>query len=147
MGRFGQKTGAGFYRYKNGSRKPIPDPEVAAIVEEEGLKLHQARREIGAEEIVNRCMLALVNEGAKILEEGIALRASDIDVTYVHGYSFPVYRGGPMFWTGLMGLDRALEAIKGFHDAGHGDVWQPAPLIERLAAEGSSFQDYDQARG
>ncbi len=147
MGRFGQKTGAGFYRYKNGSRKPIPDPEVAAIVEQEGLKLHQARREIGAEEIVNRCMLALVNEGAKILEEGIALRASDIDVTYVHGYSFPVYRGGPMFWAGLMGLDRALEAIMGFHDAGHGDVWQPAPLIERLAAEGSSFQDYDQAKG
>jgi len=147
LGRFGQKTEAGFYRYSQYSRTPQPDPEVAAIVEEEGLKLHDTRREIDAEEIVNRCMLALVNEGAKILEEGIALRASDIDVTYVHGYSFPVYRGGPMFWADMLGLDRVLETIKGFHAAGHGDVWQPAPLIERLAAEGSSFQDHDQAGG
>ncbi len=92
-------------------------------------------------------MLALVNEGAKILEEGIALRASDIDVIYVHGYSFPVYRGGPMFWADMLGLDKVLEAIRGFHAAGHGDVWQPAPLIERLAAEGGSFQDHDRASG
>jgi 3-hydroxyacyl-CoA dehydrogenase len=147
LGRFGQKTEAGFYRYSQYSRTPQPDPEVAAIVEEEGLKRHDTRREIDAEEIVNRCMLALVNEGAKILEEGIALRASDIDVTYVHGYGFPVYRGGPMFWADMLGLDRVLETIKGFHAAGHGDVWQPAPLIERLAAEGSSFQDHDQAGG
>ena len=102
MGRFGQKTEAGFYRYSQYSRAPQPDAEVAAIVEEEGRKRHDTRREIGAGEIVNRCMLALVNEGAKILEEGIALRASDIDVTYVYGYSFPVYRGGPMFWACLL---------------------------------------------
>ena len=144
LGRFGQKTGAGYYRYAERSRTPVPDAEVTAIVEEEGLKLHGSRREIGAEEIVNRCMLALVNEGARILEEGIALRASDIDVTYVHGYSFPVYRGGPMFWADTIGLDRALEAIGGFHAAGHGDVWQPAPLIERLVAEGRGFADLDQ---
>jgi 3-hydroxyacyl-CoA dehydrogenase len=144
LGRFGQKTGAGYYRYKNASRKPLHDREVAAIVEEEGLKLHEARRQIGPDEIVNRCVLALVNEGAKILEEGIALRASDIDVTYVHGYSFPVYRGGPMFWADLMGLDTVLEKIKGFHAAGH-DVFEPAPLLERLAAEGGSFRDHDQS--
>ena len=111
------------------------------------MKRHEVRRAIGAAEIVERCLLALVNEGARILEEGIALRASDIDVIYVHGYSFPVYRGGPMFWAGQIGLGRVLETIKGFHDAGHGDVWQPAPLLERLAAEGHSFQDHDQAGG
>ena len=147
MGRFGQKTGAGFYRYAEGGRTPRPDREVTAIVEEEGLKRHEVRRAIGADEIVERCLLALVNEGARILEEGIALRASDIDVIYVHGYSFPVYRGGPMFWAGQIGLGRVLETIKGFHDAGHGDVWQPAPLLERLAAAGHSFQDHDQAGG
>ena len=146
LGRFGQKTGAGYYRYSEGSRTPLPDPEVAAIVEEEGLKLHDSRREIGEEEIVERCMLALVNEGAKILEEGIALRASDIDVTYAFGYSFPAYRGGPMFWADLMGLDKALEKIEGFHLAGYGDVWKPAPLIEALVAEGRGFKDFDKER-
>jgi len=146
LGRFGQKTGAGYFRYAEGNRTPQPDPEVAAIVEEEGLKRHGKRREIGADEIVSRCMLALVNEGAKILEEGIALRASDIDVIYVYGYSFPVYRGGPMFWAGQTGLDKVLEAIKAYHDAGCGDVWRPARLIERLAAAGRSFADYDKDR-
>ena len=95
--------------------------------------------------MVNRCMLALVNEGTKILEEGIALRASDIDVTYVYGYSFPIYRGGPMFWADQMGLAKVMETIKGFHEAGYGDVWQPASLIERLAAEGLSFAEFDKA--
>ena len=88
-------------------------------------------------------MLALVNEGAKILEEGIAMRASDIDVTYVYGYGFPVYRGGPMFWADLMGLPTVLEKIKAFHAAGYGDVWTPAPLIERLVAERKDFQAHD----
>lgn len=145
MGRFGQKTQAGYYRYEDGSRTPIPDPEVAKVVEEEGLRLHNQRREIGADEIVERCMLALVNEGAKILEEGIALRASDIDVVYVYGYGYPVHRGGPMFWADLMGLDTVLEKIKAFHAAGKGDVWTPAPLIERLVAEGKSFQAHDKS--
>ncbi|MDH3666614.1 MAG: 3-hydroxyacyl-CoA dehydrogenase NAD-binding domain-containing protein [Paracoccaceae bacterium] len=146
LGRFGQKTGAGYYRYAEGSRTPEPDPEVAAIVEEEGLKRHGSRREIGTDEIVERCMLALVNEGARILEEGIALRASDIDVTYVFGYSFPAYRGGPMFWADLMGLPAALKKIEDFKLAGHGDVWTPAPLIEALVAEGRSFADFDKAK-
>ena len=147
LGRFGQKTGAGFYRYGPDGRTPYPDAEVAAIVEKEGLKRHGSRREIGDEEIVERCMLALVNEGAKILDEGIALRASDIDVTYVYGYSFPVYRGGPMFWADLKGLDTALEKIRGFNAAGYGDVWKTAPLIERLVDEGGSFAAYDKANG
>jgi 3-hydroxyacyl-CoA dehydrogenase len=146
LGRFGQKTGAGYYFYNEGDRTPHPDPAVSAIVEEESLKRNGARRKIAADEIVQRCVLALVNEAAKILEEGIALRASDIDVTYVYGYSFPIYLGGPMYWADQMGLDKVLETIKGFHAAGHGEVWQPAPLIERLAAEGSSFADYDKAK-
>jgi 3-hydroxyacyl-CoA dehydrogenase len=144
LGRFGQKTGAGYYRYGPDGRTPYADQEVAAIVEEEGLKRHGSRRALGAEEIVERCMLSLVNEGAKILEEGIALRASDIDVTYVHGYSFPVYRGGPMFWADQMGLDKALETIRGYHETGQ-EVFEPAPLIERLVAEGKTFADLDRA--
>ncbi|MEM1297995.1 MAG: 3-hydroxyacyl-CoA dehydrogenase NAD-binding domain-containing protein [Pseudomonadota bacterium] len=143
LGRFGQKTKAGYYRYEDGSRTPIPDEVTKKIVEEEGLRAHNARRDIGADEIVERCMLALVNEGAKILEEGIAMRASDIDVTYVYGYGYPVHRGGPMFWADLMGLPTVLEKIRGFHAAGYGDVWVPAPLIERLVAEGKSFQAHD----
>lgn len=144
LGRFGQKTQAGYYRYEDGSRAPIPDEVTSKIVEEEGLRLHNQRRTIGADEIVERCMLALVNEGAKILEEGIAMRASDIDVTYVYGYGYPVYRGGPMFWADQMGLPKVLEKIKAFHAAGYGDeVWTPAGLIEKLVAEGKSFGDFD----
>ncbi|MEM0987653.1 MAG: 3-hydroxyacyl-CoA dehydrogenase NAD-binding domain-containing protein [Pseudomonadota bacterium] len=144
LGRFGQKTKAGYYRYEDGSRTPQPDDVTRQVVEEEGLRLHNQRREIGAEEIVERTMLALVNEGARILEEGIALRASDIDVTYVYGYGFPVYRGGPMFYADLIGLPKVLEKIKAFHAAGYGDkVWQPAALIERLVAEGKNFKHYD----
>ncbi|MEL7468623.1 MAG: 3-hydroxyacyl-CoA dehydrogenase NAD-binding domain-containing protein [Pseudomonadota bacterium] len=144
MGRFGQKTGGGYYDYKDGSRTPIPNAEVAAIVQEEGVRKHNQRREIGADEIIDRTMLALVNEGAKILEEGIAMRASDIDVVYVYGYGYPVYRGGPMCWADEVGLPKVLDQIKAFHAAGHGDdIWSPAPLIERLVADGKSFQDYD----
>ncbi|MEM7188034.1 MAG: 3-hydroxyacyl-CoA dehydrogenase NAD-binding domain-containing protein [Pseudomonadota bacterium] len=144
LGRFGQKTGAGFYRYEPGNRTPLPDDETKQIVEEEGVRKHNHRRDIGADEIVERCMLALVNEGARILEEGKAMRASDIDVIYLTGYGYPIYRGGPMFWADLMGLDKVLEKIKGFHAAGYGDkTWAPAPLIERLAAEGKSFKDFD----
>ncbi|HET7410136.1 MAG TPA: 3-hydroxyacyl-CoA dehydrogenase NAD-binding domain-containing protein [Paracoccaceae bacterium] len=146
MGRFGQKTGAGYFRYEEGSRTPIPDPEVAQIIEEEGRKQRNQRRSIGADEIVDRTMLALVNEGAKILEEGIALRASDIDVVYVYGYGFPVYRGGPMFWAESQGLAQVLDQIRGFHAAGYGDVWEPAALIEKLAAEGKGFSDHDKSR-
>jgi len=145
LGRFGQKTGAGYYRYEKGARTPHPDDVTAGIVEEEGMRRHNRHRAVSSDEIVERCLLALVNEGAKILQDGIALRASDIDVTYVYGYGFPVYRGGPMFSADLMGLPDVLGKIKSFHAAGHGDkVWTPAPLIERLVAEGKSFRDHDE---
>ncbi|MEM7423350.1 MAG: 3-hydroxyacyl-CoA dehydrogenase NAD-binding domain-containing protein [Pseudomonadota bacterium] len=144
MGRFGQKTGGGYYDYAAGDRTPIPNADVAAIVEEEGIRKHNRRRKVPADEIVDRCMLALVNEGARILEEGIALRASDIDVVYVYGYGYPVWRGGPMAYADEVGLPRVLEKIRAFHAAGYGDdVWTPAPLIERLVAEGKSFRDHD----
>jgi len=143
MGRYGQKTGAGWYRYNPGDRTPNPDPEVEKIIEEYSASAGIKRRAIGEAEIIERCLYALVNEGAKILEEGIALRASDIDVVYVYGYGFPVYRGGPMFWADTLGLAAVLEKIKGFHAAGHGDVWRPAPLIERLVADGRDFRALD----
>jgi 3-hydroxyacyl-CoA dehydrogenase len=97
MGRFGQKTGAGWYRYPDGSRAPVPDPEVQRLIEECARQAGIARRQIPPEEIVERTVYALVNEGARILEEGIALRAVDIDIIYIHGYGFPAWRGGPMW--------------------------------------------------
>jgi 3-hydroxyacyl-CoA dehydrogenase len=140
QGRFGQKSGRGFYRYAAGSREPQEDPEVLALIEscagEDGI----ARRTITDEEIVQRTMYALVNEAARILEEGIARRASDIDVIYVHGYGFPAFRGGPLFYADQQGVPAVLETVRGFH-AQHGDAWQPAPLLERLAASGRSFAD------
>ncbi len=142
-GRFGQKTGAGYYRYEAGSRAPIPDPEVealiAALAEEQGI----ARREIGADEIVARCLYPLVNEGARILDEGIALRASDIDIVWINGYAFPAWRGGVMHWADRVGLDTIHEAIERFGT--EHDFWEPAPLLSRLAAEGRGFGDLDAA--
>ncbi|OGK76996.1 MAG: 3-hydroxyacyl-CoA dehydrogenase [Candidatus Rokubacteria bacterium GWC2_70_16] len=140
MGRFGQKTGAGWYRYEKGSRAPIPDPEIEALIlrtaKEQGIE----RRQISDDEILKRCMYPLINEGARILEEGKALRASDIDVIYIYGYGFPVYRGGPMFYADTVGLGAVYDTICGFHKV-HGEFWQPAPLLERLAREGKRFRD------
>lgn len=140
QGRFGQKTGAGFYRYAPGSREPIPDPEVDALIErcarEDGIK----RRAISDEEIVQRTVYALVNEGCRILEDGIASRASDIDVIYVNGYGFPVHRGGPMFYASRVGLPEVLKTITEFHRQ-HGELWTPAPLLQRLVEEGCDFDD------
>lgn len=133
-GRLGQKTGAGFYRYDEGSRAPIPDPEVQQIIEqcaeESGIK----RRRISDEEIIERTIFALVNEGARILEEGVAQRGSDIDVIYVNGYGFPSYLGGPMFYADTVGLDRVLERIREFQRE-HGELWTHAPLLERLVRD------------
>lgn len=144
MGRFGQKTGAGFYRYEKGDRTPHPDPLVKQIIEDVARESGIGRRPVGEEEILHRCVLALVNEGAKILEEGIALRASDIDVVYVHGYGFPRQRGGPMHWADSLGLPAVLAKIREYWRRFPDDpVWEPAPLIERLAAGGSSFAAYD----
>ena len=140
QGRFGQKTGSGFYRYEAGSRDPHEDPEVLALIEACARQDGIARKAISDEEIVQRTMYALVNEGARILDEGIACRASDIDVIYVNGYGFPAHRGGPLFHADQQGLPSVLDAIRRFH-AEHGALWQPAPLLERLVAKGQSFAD------
>jgi len=136
MGRFGQKTGAGYYRYAPGSRTPVPDPEIDGLIVQCAAEAGMARREVTEEEIVDRCMLALVNEGAHILEEGIAQRASDIDVVYVHGYGFPAWRGGPMYYAQMLGLPEALRRIRALRDR-HGEHWTPAPLLEKLVASGA----------
>jgi 3-hydroxyacyl-CoA dehydrogenase len=140
-GRFGQKTGSGYYRYADGERTPIPDPEVEQLIVAASAEANISRREIDDEEIVQRCMYPLVNEGARILDEGIALRASDIDLVYVNGYGFPAWRGGPMFWAEEVGLDEVLAAIRGF--AAVHDFWEPALLLEKLVAEQRGFVDLD----
>jgi 3-hydroxyacyl-CoA dehydrogenase len=144
MGRFGQKTGAGWYRYA-GDRKAVPDPEVEAVIERRAREAGITRRALGDAEILDRLILTLVNEGARVLEEGIALRAADIDVIYLTGYGFPAFRGGPMFYADRRGLPEVYERVKAFH-AEHGPRWQPAPLLERLAREGSSFRQFDASR-
>ena len=141
MGRLGQKTGAGYYRY-DANRKRQVDPEIEALIRAEAEALQIKQRSIPAEEIVERCLLRLANEGAKILEEGIALRASDIDTMYLNGYGFPAWRGGPMWQADQMGLKKVAERIK-LYAAKHGERWKIAPLIERLAAEGQTFAALD----
>jgi 3-hydroxyacyl-CoA dehydrogenase len=138
LGRFGQKTGAGWYRYEPGQRDPIPDPAVEEIVVEASRALGLERRRIPDDEVVERCVLALANEGARILEEGIALRASDIDLVYLAGYGFPAHRGGPMFHAESMGLREVVRALERLALNPHGDpgAFTPAPLLVRLAAEG-----------
>jgi 3-hydroxyacyl-CoA dehydrogenase len=138
-GWFGQKTGRGWYRYDKGSRKPIPDEEVERMLSEYRKELGLSPRKISDEEIVERCIFALANEGARILEEGIALRASDIDMVYLTGYGFPPYRGGPMFYADQVGLGKVLKSIHGFQKGYQGAQWQPAPLLVKLANEGRRF--------
>ena len=138
LGRFGQKTGAGWYRYETGNRNPIPDPVVEKLIVQASKEANIPRRQITDQEILERCIYALVNEGADILEEGIALRASDIDIVYIYGYGFPRFRGGPMFYADTVGLDKVLASVKRFH-ATHGEFWKPAALLEKLAAEGKTF--------
>ena len=142
-GRFGQKTGAGYYRYEPGSRTPIPDPEVDALIAEVAAESGITRRTIGADEIVERLLYPLVNEGARILDEGIALRASDVDIVWINGYGFPRWRGGVMHWADGVGLDAIHTAIARLNESQ--DYWEPAPLLSRLAAEGKSFADFNRA--
>lgn len=139
MGRFGQKTGAGYYRYEKGSREAIPDTEIEALIVRASKEAGATRREISDEEIVGRLMYALINTGARILEEGIAQRASDIDVIYAFGYGFPRFRGGPMFYADTVGVVKVLEAIEGFRKGYRAEHWQPAPLLAKLASEGGRF--------
>jgi len=141
MGRHGQKTGAGYYKYDS-SRKRQVDPEIEALIRAEAEALQIKQRHIPADEIVERGLLRLANEGAKILEEGIALRASDIDTMYLNGYGFPAWRGGPMWQADHMGLKKVAERIKAY-EAKYGQRWKIAPLIERLAAEDGTFAALD----
>ena len=145
-GRYGQKTNAGWYRYEKGSRAPLPDAEVETLILAESKRLGVERKPIADEEIVKRTIYALVNEGAKILEEGIALRPSDIDIIYVAGYGFPAWRGGPMFYADTIGLDKVLADVRRFHET-HGYFWRPAPLLEKLAREGRRFADLNPRKG
>jgi 3-hydroxyacyl-CoA dehydrogenase len=141
LGRFGQKVGKGWYDYEVGQREPVPSAEVQACIDKVRLDKGIMPRAISDEEIVNRLMLALVNEGAHILEEGIANKASDIDMVYMTGYGFPAYRGGPMLFADMMGLPKVVELMKQFQHNPLDDAkfWEPAPLLARLAAEGKGF--------
>ncbi|MDX2354205.1 3-hydroxyacyl-CoA dehydrogenase NAD-binding domain-containing protein [Stutzerimonas xanthomarina] len=140
-GMLGQKTGAGYYRYEPGNRTPLENPELAPMLEAASREKGIERRELDEQYIIERTIYALVNEGAKILEEGIAQRSSDIDIIYLNGYGFPTFRGGPMFYADSVGLDKVLARVKELH-ARCGDWWKPAPLLEKLAAEGRTFTEW-----
>jgi 3-hydroxyacyl-CoA dehydrogenase len=142
LGRFGQKTGAGWYDYKPGDRAPIASELVNKIVLEESAKLGISRRKVSDEEIVQRALYSLINEGARILEEGIALRASDIDVVYLTGYGFPDFRGGPLFYADTVGLPNILRTMREFARGYQPDAWEPAPLLKQLASEGKTFASW-----
>jgi 3-hydroxyacyl-CoA dehydrogenase len=140
-GRYGQKTGAGWYDYVAGKRDAIVNPEVVAMIEENRRNLGITARQISDEEIVQRLVYSLINEAAHILEEGIASKASDIDMVYLMGYGFPIYRGGPMLYADQVGLFNVVQSMKRFalNPLDDAKFWQPAPLLARLVAEGKTF--------
>ena len=138
-GRFGQKTSAGWYDYKAGDRKAYPSKEVNDMIVDHAKSLGLDRKKISDQQIVERLVYALVNEGAFILEEGIAMRASDIDMVYLTGYGFPLFRGGPMFYADTVGLSNVVNSIKQYAKGHHGEAWKVAPLLEKLAHEGKAF--------
>jgi 3-hydroxyacyl-CoA dehydrogenase len=144
MGRYGQKNGKGWYLYGE-DRKPVPDPEVEALIERLAREASIPRRNISDQEIVDRLIFSLINEGARVLADGIALRASDIDVVYINGYGFPAWRGGPMFYADLVGPANVLARIRQF-EAEHGPRWTPAPLLVELALQNRTFREYDRER-
>jgi 3-hydroxyacyl-CoA dehydrogenase len=141
MGRYGQKTLKGWYRYDE-NRRPSKDPEVTALLRKWSAEAGIPQRQISAEEVVDRCIYALVNEGARILEEGYALRAVDIDVIYINGYGFPAHRGGPMWHADTVGLQKVYQRVCEFQQQ-HGELWAPAPLLKRLAETGKTFAEFD----
>jgi len=145
MGRFGQKTGTGWYKYDE-NRKPSADPEVSRLIRQWTSEARIPQREISAEEVVDRCIYMLVNEGARILEEGIALRAVDIDIIYLNGYGFPAYRGGPMWYADTIGLKKVYERVREFQQR-LGNWWEPAPLLMRLAEQGKTFAEFSTQQG
>jgi 3-hydroxyacyl-CoA dehydrogenase len=142
MGRFGQKTGAGWYRYEPGNRTPVVDPLIDTLANQLSTRRGIARRVVSDEEVLARVTTALANEGARVLEEGYASRAGDIDVIYCYGFGFPRYRGGPMFYADTIGLETVLARIREYHER-VGDYWKPAPLLEKLASEGRGFYSAD----
>ena len=145
LDRFGQKTGAGWYKYDE-SRKPSPDPQVAGLIRLWTSEAGIPQRDVSAEEIVDRCIYTLVNEGARLLEEGIALRAVDIDIIYLNGYGFPAHRGGPMWYADTVGLKRVCDRIREFQQR-LGSWWEPAPLLLRLAEQGKTFSQFSSRQG
>jgi 3-hydroxyacyl-CoA dehydrogenase len=145
LGRFGQKTGAGWYKYDD-QRQASLDPEVGKLLKEWTTLAGISQRPISGPEIVDRCIYALVNEGARILEEGYALRASDIDIIYLNGYGFPAYRGGPMWYADTVGLKKVYDRVLEFQKH-HGEWWEPAPLLKKLAEQGKGFADFNAGHG
>jgi 3-hydroxyacyl-CoA dehydrogenase len=145
LGRFGQKTGAGWYKYDQ-QRRAESDPTVPALLKEWTEKAGIPQRVISSDEIVDRCIYAMVNEGARILEQGYALGATDIDIIYLYGYGFPSYRGGPMWYADRVGLDKVHNRICEFHRQ-FGALWEPAPLLEQLASQGKTFSDFRRGCG
>ena len=146
-GWLGQKSGRGYYRYDNADRKRTPDPESIAMFQAEAAALGVPQRKPSAQEIVERCLYAMINEGARILEEGVALRASDIDIVYCSGYGFPRYRGGPMFYADTVGLKVIVDKIAEFRSTLDPQYWQPSPLLEKLAREGKTFAQWQAEQG
>jgi 3-hydroxyacyl-CoA dehydrogenase len=144
-GRYGQKTGRGFYLYEAGSRTPRPDPEVERLIADAAAQRGIARRGIGTDEIIERTLYPMINEGARILAEGIARRPGDIDVIWVHGYGFPVYRGGPMHYADNVGLARICDRLTAVAEQTGDEGHHPAPLLARLTAEGKGFASLGQA--
>jgi 3-hydroxyacyl-CoA dehydrogenase len=145
MGRYGQKTGAGWYKYDE-NRRAAADPEVAELIRKWTSEAKIPQRQIAVEEIVDRCIYALVNEGARILEEGFALRAVDIDIIYLNGYGFPAYRGGPMWYADTVGLKKVYDRVLEFQKQ-HGEIWEPAPLLKQLAEQGKKFAEFTREQG
>ena len=145
LGRYGQKTRAGWYKYDD-QRRASPDPAVSELIRKSVAEAGIVQRQITAAEITDRCLYALVNEGARILQEGIALRASDIDIVYINGYGFPAQRGGPMWYADAVGLKQVYDRVSGFHRQ-HGETWQPAPLLKQLAEQGKTFAEFAKEQG
>jgi 3-hydroxyacyl-CoA dehydrogenase len=140
LGRYGQKTGAGWYRYEKGDRTPHPDPEVAAIIKQVSTEMNVPQRAFTDQEILRRLLFASVNEACKILEESIAYRASDIDVMWLHGFGFPRYRGGLMFWADGIGVRDVYNQIAAWHQQ-FGERWAPSALLRQLAETGTPFRE------
>ena len=142
--RYGQKSGAGYYNYSEGSRAPNPAPENEAVYEKISSENGFTRRDISDEEIVERCILALINEGADILSEGVAQRAADIDVVYINGYGFPIWRGGPMHHANAMGLDKVIEKLEKYREITGNDVYKPSEMLVNLAKDGGKLGEAPQ---